>query len=460
VTAVESDDPFLWLEEVDSARALAWVHARNAESQERLQASPVYAGTRERLLAVLNSKDRIPYITRRGDSFYNLWQDEAHPRGLWRRTTLDSYRQARPCWDTVLDLDALAATEGENWVWGGAQGLGPEGRRCLISLSRGGADAQVLREFDTIDKAFVNGGFTLPEAKSTVEWIDLDTLYVGTDFGPGSMTEAGYPRVLKRWQRGTPLAAAVTVFEGQPQDTWVLASVDRTPGFERTLFVRGLDFYNSEHFLLQGSQLVKLDLPSDASISFMNSAGATDDTLLLELRSDLTVAGRTWRAGSLLAADAPAWLRGERALTLLFEPTPTRSLAGYTTTRSHVIVNVLDNVASRLEEWQRTAAGFVRRDIDAPYPGALGMASLHDPERADDSLAETYALTCNDHLTPDALMLGHTGSDARELLKTLPAVFDATGMRAEQLFATSADGTPVPYFVAVSYTHLRAHETM
>ncbi len=447
MTPTEIHDPFLWLEEVDSERALAWVRERNAESQAVLEASPVYATTREQLLAVLNSKDRIPYVNRRGEGFYNLWQDEAHPRGLWRRTTLDSYRQAEPVWETVLDLDALAAAEGENWVWGGAQGLGPEGRRCLVSLSRGGADAQVLREFDTVDKAFVDGGFTLPEAKSSVEWIDLDTLYVGTDFGPGSMTDAGYPRIIKRWPRGTPLEAAVTVFEGQPQDTWAMASVDRTPGFERTLFVRGMDFYNSEHFLLQGEQLVKLDLPTDASISFMNSAGAAGDTLLLELRSDLMVAGRNWRAGSLLAADAAAYLRGDRVFTLLFEPTPTRSLAGYTTTRSHVLINVLDKVASRLEEWRRTADGFVRREIDAPFPGSLGVASLNDPERADDPLAEAYALTYNDHLTPDALHLGRTGSDERELLKSLPPVFDATGMRAEQLFATSADGTPVPYFV-------------
>jgi prolyl oligopeptidase len=444
----ETLDPYLWLEEVDGEPALAWVRERNAESQQRLGASPVYTSTRERLLAVLNSKDRIPYVTRRGELFYNLWQDEAHPRGLWRRTTLDSYRQPEPAWETVLDLDTLAAAEGENWVWGGAQGLGPEGRRCLIALSRGGADAQVLREFDTLDKAFVAGGFTLPEAKSVVEWIDLDTLYVGTDFGPGSMTDAGYPRVLKRWQRGTPLEAAVTVFEAQPQDTWAMASVDRTPGFERTLFVRGIDFYNSEHFLMQGDQLLKLDLPTDASLSFMNSAGTLGDTLLLELRSELTLAGHTWRAGSLLATDAPAFLRGERrSFTPLFEPTPTRSLAGYTTTRSHVIVNVLDNVASRLEEWQRTADGFVHREIDAPYPGSLSVAGLNDPERADDPLAEAYALTCNDHLTPDALMLGHTGSDTREWLKALPAVFDATGMRAEQLFATSADGTQVPYFL-------------
>ena len=239
------DDPFLWLEEVEGEQALAWVRVRNAESQALLGAEPAYAIARERMLAVLNSKYRIPYVTRRGDWFYNFWQDEAQPRGLWRRTTLAEYKQPAPAWETVLDLDALGSAEGENWVWGGAQSLGPEGRRCLLSLSRGGADAHVVREFDTVDKRFVEGGFTLPEAKSTVEWSDVDTVYVGTDFGPGSMTDSGYPRVVKRWQRGTPLAAAVTVFEAQVHDTWALVSVDRTPGFERTLFLRGTDFYNN-----------------------------------------------------------------------------------------------------------------------------------------------------------------------------------------------------------------------
>jgi prolyl oligopeptidase len=253
--------------------------------------------------------------------------------------------------------------------------------------------------------------------------------------------------VIKRWQRGTPLAAAPTVFEGEPQDVWAAVAVDRTPGFERTHFMRGLDFYHRVHSLLQGDRLVELDIPRDASANFMNSAGAPGDTLLLELRSDYTVAGRTWPRGALLAIDAAAHARGDRHFSMLFEPTATRSLAGYATTRTHVIVNILDNVASRLEEWQRTAHGFVRREVDAPFPGTLDIATLNDPERADDPLAEAYTLTYNDHLTADTLLLGHTGTDAREPLKALPPVFDASGMRAEQLFATSADGTPVPYFV-------------
>ena len=446
-TPTETDDPFLWLEDVQGDKALAWVRERNAESRKLLQARPEFAPIRSRLLEVLNSKDRIPYAMRVGDAFYNLWQDETHKRGLWRRTTLDEYRKPQPQWETVLDLDALAAAERENWVWGGAECLGPENRRCLVSLSRGGADAKVIREFDTVAKAFVKDGFVLPEAKSDVEWLDADTVFVGTDFGPGSMTDSGYPRISKRWKRGTPLAAAVTVFEGQSQDVWAGVTVDRTPGFERTMAVRATDFFHQEWSILQGDTLVRLDVPSDARVSFMHSLGSADDTLLLELRSDLKTAARTYPRGALLAADAAAYLKGERRFSVLFEPTPTRSLAGFATTRSHVIVNVLDNVASRLEEWKRRGTTFTRRLIAAPYPGTLAVASLNDPLRRDDPLAESYTLNYADFLTPDTLLLGRTGSDERSALKALPAVFDATGLRTEQFFATSKDGTRVPYFI-------------
>ena len=447
------EDPYHWLEEVHGELALAWVRERNAESEGLLTARPEYEPIREQLLDVLNSQERIPQITRRGDHFYNLWRDDAHPRGLWRRTTLAEYRQPNPRWETVLDIDALAAAERENWVWAGADALATAPHRCLVSLSRGGADAAVVREFDTTTKQFVEGGFVLPEAKSSVTWIDENTLYVGTDVGPGSLTDSGYPRLVQRWARGTPLASAVTVFEGEGTDVSVSVSVDLTPGHERTLFSRSLDFYHQQHFLLQGETLVRVDLPSDASLSFWNHVGDPTDTLLIELRSDWAVAGVTHPSGSLLAADALACLAGDRQFTVLFTPTATRSLAGYSTTREHIIVNLLDNVASRLELWRRTAGGFEPRMIDAPRPGTLSVRGLHDPMRRDDPLAESYLLGYTDFLTPDSLFLGHTPADGLpeapplELLKARPALFDATSLRTEQRFATSGDGTRVPYFV-------------
>lgn len=444
-TSAMTQDPYLWLEEVQGERALAWVRARNAESEGLLQARPGFATTKARVREVLDSREQIPYVTRRGEWFYNFWRDADNPRGLWRRTTLAEYRKTKPAWETVIDVDALGKAEKENWVWSRSSCLGPDYRRCLIALSRGGADATVLREFDTVTRTFVNGGFTLPEAKASVEWIDKDRIYVGTDFGAGSLTDSGYPRVIKEWKRGTLLASAVTVFEGQVKDVAAYVSVDPTPGFERTTFGRAVTFYTDEVWLLQNGKPVLIDKPADAKLSFWR------EFALIELRSDWTVGGRTWPRGALLAGNAAAYLKGERRFDALFLPTATRSLASFGATRSKLLLDVLDTVASRIEEWQPAAQpggkGWRKRDVEAPYPGSLGVTALHDPLLKDDPLAEAYFLNVADFLQPDTLQLGRTGSDAREVLKSRPTFFDATGMRAEQRFATSRDGTRVPYFV-------------
>ena len=439
--AADAVDPYLWLEDVGGDRALTWVRERNAASQKVLEAEPGFAAMRESILSVLDSREQIPYISRRGDLYYNFWRDADHPRGLWRRTTLASYRARDTAWETVIDVDALGKAEGVNWVWGGATCLGPEYRRCLVRLSRGGADAKVVREFDTVDKTFVTGGYTLPEAKSDIEWIDRDTIYVGTDFGPGSMTDSGYARVLKRWKRGQPLAEAVTVFEGDKQDVAAAVAVDRTPGFERTVFVRAIDFYNTREWLLRDGKLMPIDKPSDAKLAFWR------ERVLIELRSDWTIGAKTWPKGSLLVGDAAAYLNGERKLSPLFTPTPTRSLSAFAVTGGKVLVTVLDNVASRLEEWTPAPTAWQQRDVKTPSAGALSAAPLHDPLIKDDPLAETYLVNYTDFLTPDTLLLGTTGSDQRELLKSRPTFFDATGMRVEQRTATSKDGTRVPYFI-------------
>jgi prolyl oligopeptidase len=435
--SMNEQDPWLWLEEVQGDQALAWVRERNAETRQRLEAWPGFADTRQRILDVLDSRDRIPAIARRGRFVYNFWQDAEHPRGLWRRTTLDDYRQPQPAWDVVLDLDALGRAEGENWVWGGAVCLGPDYQRCLLRLSRGGADAQVIREFDLGTRHFVADGFQLPEAKSEVAWADADTLYVGTDFGEGSLTESGYPRIIKRWTRGQALADAVTVFEALRSDVAASVSVDLTPGFERTLFTRAPDFFSSEDALLVNGRLHKLDKPSDAQLVFWYGQ------VLLSLRSDWG----PWRSGALLTSDAATYLAGQPQWHALFTPTATRSLAGSTLLRHTVLLEVLDNVAGRLEEHRLDGAVWQRREVQAPFPGTLHAQSLHDTWVPDDPLGDSYLLSYTDFLTPDSLLLGRAGSDARELLKSRPAFFDATGMRVEQRFATSKDGTRVPYFV-------------
>ena len=436
-------DPYLWLEEVQGERALAWAKERNTQSQTLLEAVPGFADRRDKLLAVLNNRDQIPYASRRGDHVYNFWRDASNPRGLWRRTTLAEYRKAAPQWETLIDLDALGKLEGENWVWSGAQCLRPANTRCLLSLSRGGADATVVREFDLTSRSFVKDGFALPEAKSNMDWKDANTVLVSTDFGPGSMTKSGYARIVKEWKRGTPLATARTVYEAQDSDVAVFAEVGRTPGFERVVVGRATDFFNSESYLVQGDKLLRLDKPTDATLLWRR------DWAFLQLRSDYGVGAKTYKAGALLAIPFDAWLRGERTFDVLFEPTPTRSLAenGVSLTRDHLLLSILDTVAGRLEELHHQDGRWVRRVVDAPFPGRLSAAGLHDSFVPKDPLANHYFLNYADFLTPDGLYLGQVGSDQRELMKSLPRFYDSTGMRTEQRFATSKDGTKIPYFV-------------
>ena len=449
----DADDPHLWLEEVHGEHAIAWVRERNAETQRLLEAQPDFAPTRDLARAVLDSKERIPQVRRRGAKLYNFWQDDAHPRGLWRRTTLAEYRRAEPAWETLLDVDAIGAAEGENWVWAGAAVFEPDCQRALVSLSRGGADAAVVREFDLVERRFVDaaeGGFVLPEAKSQLDWIDADTVHVGTDCGPGTMTESGYPRTVRRWRRGTPLADAPVVFEGEAGDVSVGVSVDRTPGHERTIYLRALDFYRSRWWIAPGTGAdaprSALDLPDDAEPAFVR------DRLVVHLRSDWTVGGTTHPAGSLLIADAAAFLAGERRFAVLFTPTANRSLADWTATRSRLLLSVLDDVSSRVEEWPLDDPGREGgREVALPATGratgTVGVTALHDELVEDDPLAEHYLLGYTDFLTPESLFLGRSGSDVRELLKSRPAHFDGTGLRTEQAWATSKDGTRVPYFV-------------
>lgn len=431
-----SEDPYLWLEGVEDAKALDWVRARNAVSEKQLAGDPGFEALRGSLLEILDSNARIPYVSKMGAYYYNFWRDKNNPQGIWRRTTLAEYRKDTPQWEVLLDIDALGKAEGVNWVWGGADCLRPAYDRCLISLSRGGADADVTREFDVSDKAFVKDGFSRPEAKGQIGWIDADTVYVGTDFGPKSMTSSGYPRIAKEWKRGTPMSAAKTVYEGQESDIWISAYRDHTPGFERDFVYRGLTFYTNELYLRdKAGALTKLDLPDGAQKS------AFREWLSVELRQPWTVGGREYTAGSLLAIRLDAFLSGARNFDVLFEPAQNTSLASSAVTKDHVILNVLEDVKNRLYVLTPGKNGWTRTPlVGAPSFGTVGISAV-DSEESND-----YFMTVTDYLTPTSLLMGTVGSKP-EKLKQLPGFFDASQHEISQQFATSKDGTRVPYFM-------------
>ena len=434
--AAADEDPYLWLEEVDGEKALEWVKERSAKDTAELEAVPEFAEIHEQLLDIYNSRDRIPYAGFQGAWLYNFWQDAEHVRGLWRRTFLDQYVTAEPVWETVLDLDALAEAEGENWVWKGASFLAPEHRLCMITLSRGGGDAAVRREFDTVAKTFVPDGFFVPEAKASVSWKDEDTLWIGTDFGEGSLTDSGYPRIAKEWRRGTPLADAVTVFEGAKEDVSVGVYSSHQPEGRYDFAYRTPEFFRGTSYMILGGRLVKIDIPDDADMQ-----GVFKEHLLVSLRSDWEVGGRTYPQDALLAIDLNDFLQGGRDFEVLFEPSPRVSLGATRSTLNHLLLSTLDNVSGRLYRLTPTDDGWVREEIALPGLGTVGIGSTSDVD-------DTFFFTYTDFLTPSSLYFVAGGAEPKQV-KSSPSWFDPEGMTVEQYEAPSADGVMIPYFVVM-----------
>ncbi|MFD0377556.1 prolyl oligopeptidase family protein [Streptomyces sp. NPDC127112] len=428
-------DPYLWLEDVSGETALAWVRERNAETVAALTADPEFKVVEREVREVLDDDGRIPYTVRRGPHLYNFWQDADRLRGIWRRTTLEEYRTEQPRWETVLDLDALAAAEGEQWAWAGSSVLAPGHRHALVMLSRDGADACVVREFDLETLEFVEDGFTVEEAKTRVGWIDPDHLWIGTDFGPGTMSPSGYPLQVRRWRRGTPLHEAETVYEGRPTDLSATGWRDHTPGFERDFVARGIDFWNQELFLLPedgAGPPEKIDVPDDAV------TGVHREWLVVNPRSPWL--GQP--AGSLLAFRFDAYRAGDRSPHVLFTPDERTALAGYSWTRNHLVLRTRADVSSRLELLTPAPDGWTRAPLAGVPPLSTATVTCTDPDESDE-----YFLDVTGHLQPSTLYRGVAGTDGLEVLKQAPALFDTAGLTVSQYFATSPDGTRVPYFV-------------
>jgi len=430
-----TDDPYLWLEDVAGDEALDWVRAQNEPTLAELGGAQ-FERMRTEALEVLDTDARIPYVRRRGEYLYNFWRDAANPRGLWRRTTLDSYRTDSPDWDVLIDVDALGRADDEKWVWAGATVIEPEFTRALVDLSRGGSDAVIVREFDMETREFITDGFELLEAKSQIGWEEPDTVLVGTDFGDGSLTESGYPRIVKRWHRGTPLSDAETIFEGSPTDVSATGYADRTPGFERTFVGRSLDFWNRERWELRGPELIRIDLPTDLSSMLIHR-----EWLLIDLRTDWFVGATMYRAGSLLAAKYDEFLSGTSELQIVFEPDEHTCLHQYAWTRDRLLLVTLADVASRVEI---VTPGTWQREPVSGIPAATNTVIV-----AADDTGDEFFLDSSGFDAPSQLLRG-TGPERLDRIKSAPAFFDAENIDVKQFFVPSKDGTSIPYFVVGS----------
>jgi prolyl oligopeptidase len=443
VTRVTVHDEFRWLEDVDGDEAMAWVRERNRPAESELFDTGEFDRLRTSTLDVLEADDRIAYPTRHGDVVHNFWTDAEHRRGLLRRTTWEDYRRGEPRWETVLDVDALCVAEGESWVFHGASVRRPDRRRALIELSPGGSDATVTREFDLVERRFLHeseGGFVRPLAKGSLTWIDDDTVYVTTDFGPDSLTRSGYPRTVRRWRRGTRIDDADIVFAGEASDVAVGVSVSTRRGFRHHVFERAPDFFTTKTAVLRGGELLDVDVPDDASVRLH------ERWIFVSPRSDLRHGSDTFPSGSLLVADIAGFLAGTTPLTPLFTPTSTASLAGFTCTRHRVVLDVLDDVRNVLSVATPPESTDGTWEVE-PLTGVPDVwtlsASAVDSDESDD-----IWLVGTDFVTPETLYVSSTnGTGEPQLLRRAPHRFDTADVAIEQHFAHSADGTRVPYFV-------------
>jgi prolyl oligopeptidase len=432
-SAPPTDDPFVWLEDVEGARSMEWVNAKNAATLAALTRSPLYQTLFDRIKQNLDSKDKIAYPEIMGNALYNFWQDADHERGIWRRTTWASYATASPSWETVIDLDSLSKAEGVTWSWQGAACLEPEYERCIVSLSRGGSDASERREFDLTTKRFVDGGFRIPEAKTSTTWVDDNTLLVGTDFGPGSMTTSGYARTVKVWKRGTPLGAATTVLE-TPADHVGTFSGSADAGDRRyVLLFDGINFYQSAQYLYDQGKVIKLDVPKDADIYLVG------DQLVVYVRDPWMTGVTTWATGSLVSAPLSDFLAGKRDLQLVMQPGPRETINGITPTHDFLVINVLNNVRGELRRYRHQSGGWAFERVPAPDLGSVNVV-------AQSPRSNRYFFTFTNFIQPTTLYV--TAEDGRvSEVKRLPAMFDASGLVVEQEEAKSPDGTRIPFFV-------------
>ncbi len=431
-----AEDPFLWLEDVDGEQALQWATEQNAVSLQRLQSDERYEPARSAIESILTASDRIPYGHIVGDDVRNFWQDDTHIRGLWRTTSLQDYHTDSPTWDTILDIDALAATDGENWVWKGANCLAPDEQRCLISLSRGGADAVVVREFDIKNRRFIEDGFALDEEKHTLDWIDADTLLIASPLEGGAKNTSGYARTIRIWKRGTALADAKTVFTGPETDAFAFPAVMHRPeGVERFIIQAPDFFHQTVHYLDADDSLITLPLPDD-----VNLQGIMDGRLILLLRNDWQAGETKAKSGSVVSVPLSTLLDGTIAnVQTIVEPTDTLSIENVRIGRDSVYVALLDMVKGRLIRANYQETGWTYEDVALPEQGSLNIISAS-------AYSNRLMVNFETFLQPDTLYVLDDATSP-EAIKTAPARFDASNFVSEQKFATSDDGTRIPYFL-------------
>lgn len=431
---IKPNSEYQWLEQVEDKKALAWVEQNNNAAFSVLKDNSLYQQSYDTNLELLNSTDRIPYATQRGEYLYNFWTDKDHKRGIYRRTTLEEYQKENPKWETILDVDALAKNDNQSWVYKGMDCLYPEYNRCLVSLSPGGTDAVVIKEFDISKKAFVKGGFELAEAKSAVSWVDHNSVFVGTDFGPGSMTDSGYPAVVKLWQRGSEINSAKTLYQSDKSSVAAGGYVLKDGDNKLNVIYDATTFYTSKQFVLVDGVKTQLPIPKDADIkAFLNGE------LFIQLKSDWKLAGKTYTQGSIIYAPVNDVIADKASYQTLISSSDSLSISSVRTTKTALLVSVLDNVKSKVLRYTNQDGQWQSAPVNISDTGNVRV--LNTNETSDD-----FFLNYTSFLSPNSLYKvdGETGK--LTLLKSQKSQFNSDNLVTKQYWATSKDGTKVPYF--------------
>lgn len=429
------EDKFQWLEEVDGKKALEFVEAQNKATFDKLSKEKDYQSIYDRSLEISNSSDRIAYPGFNGKYVYNFWKDKDHERGIWRRCLAADYNSGKLNWETILDIDALSKKDNIKWVFKGASGLYPSYNRFLVELSNGGGDAVTIKEFDADKKEFIAGGFQIDEAKGGASYIDENTLIVSTDFGDGTMTTSGYPNQVKVWKRGTLLKDAQLIYEGKQEDVGTWGGILRGDTKSYVFISRALTSFSAQKILWIDNKIVTLDIPDDCNISAL-----LKNQLVIQLKSDWTVASKSYKSGALLSLDFDKLLKGTKEVLLITEPDEFSSIPEVSATKNQLLVNQLTNVTSQLYIYSFNAGKWSSQKVNAPDYGTISLISS-------DEFTDQFFFQYENFTTPTTLYAADAATNTFKAIKSLPAYFDASKYEVKQFKAKSKDGTLVPYFM-------------
>jgi prolyl oligopeptidase len=436
------NDKYLWLEEVDGKKALEFVEKQNKATLAELSAEKDYQDIYDKNLAILNSTEKIAYPTIHGNYAYNFWKDADHVRGIWRRSTLESYKSGKPAWETFLDIDKLSETDGKKWVYKGSEGLYPDYNRFLIQLSDGGGDAVYIKEFDVKTKKFIKDGFSIAEAKGNASYLDKNTLIVSTDFGEGSMTTSGYARQVKLWKRGTFIKDAQLIYEGETTDVRAGGAVVRDGDKQYTILFKAANFLSGQLSVWVNNKVVPLDIPEDAAIGVIayDRLIIKNNQFVMQLKSDWTVNNKTYTTGTLLSLNFTELLKGNKEIKVIMKPDEFSSISGISATKTKLLVNVLTDVTSNLFVYSFANGNWTSKKVDAPKLGAITIDATSE-------LSDQYFFDFENLITPTTLYIGDASTNTFKPYKSLPAYFDASNLEVKQFKAKSKDGTMIPYFM-------------